>query len=118
MENAALLEVRKVRESNKRQIESGGADVQSIIQKEYCCLVCRTTHNLHKHHCFFGRANRKNSEKYGLTVYLCSRHHNGSDYGVHFNRKLDLNIKEMAQRKFEETHTREEFREIFGKSWL
>ena len=92
--------------------------MQSIIQKECECLVCRTTYNLHKHHCFFGKANRKQSEKYGLTVFLCARHHNMSNAGVHFNKELDDKIKELAQRKFEETHTREEFRAIFGKSWL
>lgn len=92
--------------------------MKSIVQKEYCCLVCKTTRDLHKHHCFFGTANRKKSEKHGLTVWLCSRHHNGSDYGVHFNKQLDKNIKQLAQRKFEETHSREEFMREFGRNWL
>ena len=92
--------------------------MKSVLQDEMQCIVCRTTHNLHEHHVFFGTANRKNSEKYGFKVWLCSRHHNGSNYGVHFNRNLDLKLKRMAQAKFEETHTREEFRAIFGKSYL
>lgn len=92
--------------------------MDSIIQKERCCLVCRTTYNLHKHHVFFGTANRKKSEKYGLTVWLCSRHHNGSDYGIHFNKTLDQKIKQLAQRKFEETHSHEEFMREFGRNWL
>lgn len=92
--------------------------MQSIVQQDRECLVCKTTYDLHKHHCFYGTANRKMSEKYGLTVYLCSRHHNGSNYGIHFNKVLDIKIKQLAQRKFEETHTREEFMAIFGKSWL
>ena len=92
--------------------------MQSIIQKTQECLVCRITNNLHKHHVFYGTSNRKQSEKYGLTVYLCARHHNMSNEGVHFNKSLDLKIKQLAQRKFEETHTREEFRAIFGKSWI
>ena len=37
---------------------------------------------------------------------------------VHMNRAEDLKLIKMAQRKFEETHSREEFREIFGKSYL
>jgi hypothetical protein len=41
-----------------------------------------------------------------------------SNEGVHFNKKLDLKIKQLAQAKFEETHTREDFRAAFGKSWL
>ena len=92
--------------------------MKSILQKEHECLVCRSTYNLHVHHCFFGNANRKLSEKYGLTCFLCPRHHNMSNAGVHFDKTLDLKIKQLAQRKFEETNTREEFRKIFGKSWL
>lgn len=92
--------------------------MDSVIQKNRECLVCRDTRNLHTHHVFYGTANRVNSERYGMKVFLCYRHHNGSDAGVHFNKVLDKRIKEMAQTKFEETHTREEFRAIFGKSWL
>lgn len=92
--------------------------MDSIIQQERCCLVCRTTYNIHKHHVFYGTANRKKSEKYGLTVYLCARHHNMSNEGVHFNKPLDTKIKQMAQRKFEEKHSREEFIWEFGRNWL
>lgn len=91
--------------------------MRSIIQSERECLVCRTIDGLHVHHCF-GAANRKHSEKHGLTVFLCYRHHNGSNYSVHFNKMLDLKVKQLAQEAFEKTHTREEFRAIFGKSWL
>ena len=90
----------------------------SIIQENLTeCLVCRTTRDIHIHHIYAG-SNRKNSEKHHCIVALCYRHHNGSDAGVHFNRELDLRLKRFAQAKFEETHTREEFRAIFGKSWL
>ena len=41
-----------------------------------------------------------------------------SDYGVHFNKKLDLKLKQDCQRKFEETHSREEFLEIIGRNYL
>lgn len=92
--------------------------MDSILQKSRECLVCRDINNLHVHHVFYGTANRKNSEKYGMKVYLCPRHHNGSNYSVHFNKMLDLKVKQLAQEAFEKTHTREEFRAIFGKSWL
>ena len=81
------------------------------------CEVCGDVFNLERHHCFGGTANRKLSEKYGLVVWLCPEHHRG-DSGVHKFRPLDLAIKQAAQMKFEEEHTREEFRAIFGKSWL
>lgn len=62
----------------------------------------------------FGTSNRKNSEKYGLKVWLCHFHHRG----VHMNRDSALELIRIAQSKFEETHTREEFMAIFGKNWL
>lgn len=92
--------------------------MKSIIQKSKECFVCRTVYGLHEHHIFYGTSNRKLSEKYGLKVWLCGADHNMSNRGVHFNKELDIKLKQLAQRKFEETHTREEFRTIFGKSWL
>lgn len=94
--------------------------MKSILQDRKECFVCRTTQNLHEHHVFEGgtNGNRKMSEKYGMKIWLCAWDHNMSDDGIHFNKDLDLRIKRMAQTKFEETHTREEFRGLFGKSWL
>lgn len=92
--------------------------MKSILQKDRECLVCHTTKDLHEHHVFYGNANRKMSEKYGLKIWLCGYHHNMSDEGIHFNKSLDLEVKKIAQAEFEKKHTREEFREIFGKSWL
>lgn len=89
-----------------------------MIQNEKECFVCKTIYNLHNHHIFYGTANRRLSEKYGLKVWLCGNHHNLSNEGVHFNRKLDLYIKKIGQAAFEKTHTREEFMKIFGKNYL
>lgn len=91
---------------------------KSIMQDEAKCLICGTPYGLHRHHVFYGTANRKQSEKYGCWVYLCSRHHNGSMSSVHANPNMDTKLKKDTQRKFEETHTREEFMAIFGRSWL
>lgn len=92
--------------------------MQSIIQYEKQCLVCGTTQNLHSHHIFGNNPNRRHSEKYGLKVFLCYPHHNGSDKGVHFDKTLDTTLKIMAQRKFEEVYPELNFVEIFGKSYL
>lgn len=73
---------------------------------------------LHEHHIFYGTSNRKNSEKYGLKVYLCPAHHNMSHDSVHFNKDYDEIVKITAQRVFEKDHTREEFISIFGKNYL
>ena len=91
--------------------------MKSILQKNKECYVCRTTYQLEEHHIFFGTANRKQSEKCGLKVWLCAEHHRGNS-GVHHNRELDLSIKEFAQSEFEKTHSREEFIRIFGKNYL
>ena len=101
--------------------------MKSIIpQEQGTCFLCEAfqEHNsniLHEHHIFEG-CRRKKSEQYGLKVNLCMTHHtgdiNGNKKAVHFNKEYDLMLKEMAQRVFEETHTREEFRKEFGKSWL
>lgn len=93
--------------------------MESVIQKEKQCYVCDTTYNLHSHHIFVGTSNRKQSEKYGLKVWLCARHHNMSNEGVHFNKELDMHLKRKAQAYFEEHYgTREDFRREFGKSYL
>lgn len=92
--------------------------MQSIISNERECLVCGSTYNLHKHHIFFGSANRKLSEKYGCWCYLCARHHNMSNEGVHFNKPLDTKLKEYTQRKFNEVYPDLDFMRIFGKNYL
>lgn len=92
----------------------------SIIHDMKSCFVCGAEYNLHKHEAFFGIANRELSIKHGLVVALCGYHHNQSEKGVHGRdgHELDVYIKQTAQKKFEETRTREEFRKIFGKSYI
>lgn len=103
--------------------------MKSIIQETKECFLCRLEADqkgyygpmpedgLQEHHIFPGTANRKQSEKHGLKVWLCPNHHTGPK-GVHLNRVLSLSLMGIAQRKFEERHSREEFRKVFGKSWL
>lgn len=91
--------------------------MNSIIQESKECWLCHTTLNLQYHH-IFRNPHRNASERYGLTVWLCAEHHTG-DNGVHgYNKTLDRELKKTAQRKFEETHTREEFIRNFGRSYL
>lgn len=87
-----------------------------IGSSEYC-LICGSTKDLHRHHIFYG-SNRAASEKYNLTCYLCARHHNMSDEGVHFKHDLDLAIKQCAQAVFESKHSHEEFMAIIGRNYL
>lgn len=93
--------------------------MESIIQETKECYVCHTIYGLHNHHIFFGTANRKQSEKYGLKVWLCGHHHNLSNDGVHFNKDLDMHLKKIAQEHFEAKFgARNEFRRVFGRSYL
>jgi hypothetical protein len=100
-------------------IKDIGGNMDSILQKNKECFVCKTTYGLECHHVCYGTANRKQSEKYGLKVWLCHEHHTGGRASVHFNKELDMHLKKLAQRQFEKkVGTREEFRRIFGKSYL
>lgn len=90
--------------------------MKSIIQTEKECFICRTTYGLESHHIFPG-ANRSNSEKYGLKVWLCHRHHTGAD-SVHKQPGIMKRLQKVGQEAFEKTHTREEFINIFKRSYL
>lgn len=99
--------------------------MKSIIQDGKECYICRqkfgacNTQNLEEHHIFFGTSNRKLSEKYGLKVYLCARHHRGTD-SPHQFRPIDIELKQMAEHKFLNHYNKsiEEFISIFGKNYL
>lgn len=93
--------------------------MESVVQKQKHCLVCKTTQNLHVHHVFFGTANRKISEKRGMKVYLCKRHHNEPPDGVHFDKAFDSRLKRACQIIYErDIGTREDFINDFGRSYL
>lgn len=87
----------------------------------YLCMLLDGNYSqhltLHEHH-IFGGANRRNSEETGLTVYLCPEHHLTGKLAVH-NCKYTMDLMhKIGQRKYEETHTRQEFMKIFGKNYM
>ena len=95
--------------------------MKSIIQSKKECFICRvnydvtTTDEIHEHHIF----EDKQSEKYGLKIWLCHRHPIlNPRYSIRYQKQLDLELKQLAQMKFEETHSRKEFIEHFIKSYL
>lgn len=66
---------------------------------------------------FYG-PNRKKSEQYGCWVYLCAKHHNMSDQGVHFNKAMDTTLKDTAQTLWEDSYgSTEDFMRVFGKNY-
>ena len=90
--------------------------MKSILQDKKQCYICGRTSCLHDHHIFAG-SRRQKSEEYGLKVWLCVRHHTGED-GAHSVPWMIDRLHKDGQKKFEETHTRDEFIRIFGKSYL
>lgn len=80
------------------------------------CLICGYE-QIQRHHVFHGTSNRKLADEDGYWVPLCHRHHTGRD-GVHSSRFFDMVLKQTAQRHYEETHTREQFIQRYGRSYL
>lgn len=73
--------------------------------------------DIHVHH-VFGGANKANSEKYHFLIPLRADWHDMADYGIHFNRELDLKIKRFCQEYWLEHYgTRDEFIKVFGQWW-
>ena len=92
---------------------------KSIIQEDRAhCFICGMNANLEpldEHH-VYPAANRKNSEKYGLKVYI---HHFGKD-SVHQNAEVDRALKATVQKIAMRRYgwTVQDFRSIFGKSYI
>lgn len=74
----------------------------------------------HRHEIFYGVKNRKKSIEDGLVVFLRPELHNASSLGVHFNKELDLELKQAGERKWCEYYnkTPDEFRQRYHKNYL
>ena len=90
---------------------------ESILQSERCCYFCGSVVSLEEHHIFAGVANRKISEKYGLKVWLCHRHHTG-DGGAQYDLEKSLQLKQEAQQAFERIHGHELWMKTIRKNYL
>lgn len=82
------------------------------------CELCGREGQTNAHHVFFGTANRKLSDKWGMVAMLCPDCHQNGPRAVHRCRETDLVFKRRYQEIFEKEHSREEFRRIFGRSYL
>ena len=105
---------------------------KSIIQSVKECYLCRqdasllgymgdlTSSGLHKHHIMYGTANRQQSEKYGIWVWLCVKHHNEDHglYAVHYNKEVNLRLRKDAERHFLQAHTFDEWMDVFKINYL
>ena len=90
--------------------------MKSIIQDTKECYFCGDTQGLHEHHVISGK-NRQNSEKYGLKIWLCAKHHNMSKDSVHFNPIYANLTKKIAQLYFEQKYDKD-FLKVFHRNYL
>lgn len=100
--------------------------MKSIIQTNHdYCFLCNLLegdgsrrNGLEEHHVIYGRANKQLSEKYGLKIYICHQHHTEGPKAVHNNKEIRRMTEAIAQKKFNEVFTEEDFTKIFGKNYL
>ena len=80
----------------------------------------RYDNRCHRHEIFFGGRNRHKSIEDGLIVFLPPELHNMSSLGVHFNKELDLELKQKAETRWLECYNKtvEDFIERYGRSYL
>lgn len=84
-----------------------------ILEKDYSEKLL-----LHEHHVINGTAGRRLSEKYGLKVYLCLRHHEIEKESVHMNAEIAKILKQAAEITFIKRYSADMYRQVFGKSFL
>lgn len=83
------------------------------------CEICGRWMPLEKHHVFHGPF-RKKADKLGLTINLCHWCHNEPPMGVHFDQRLDNELKARYQLKVmeEQGWTVKDFIREFGRNYL
>ena len=93
----------------------------SILQDEKKCYITGYEGaGLDCHHIYFGTGNRRISDENGFWVWIRHDHHVAdSEHDTpHNNPEVDLWLKMKCQKKFEETHSREEFMALVGRNYL
>ncbi len=94
----------------------------SIMQRRKECYICRyrygvsTVDTLEEHHVLNGPL-RSFSERYGLKVWLCHRHHNEPPDGVHHNAEMMDWMKSCGQLAFETWYGHDRWIKEVGKDY-
>ena len=100
--------------------------MKSIMQNKedgtcYLCMMLNSDYqkrdNLEEHHVFMGPS-RRNSEKYGLKVYLCNQHHTNGKEAVHVSYEVCRILQSAGQQAFMKKYPDKDFMKIFGKNYL
>ena len=97
---------------------------RSILHKKdgECYLCAKLDHDyrirrVFEHH-VYGGPNRRISEEEGFKVYLCLKHHTDGPEAVHRNIQNMRLVQRDCQRAYEKTHTRQQFMDLIGRSYL
>ncbi len=80
------------------------------------CYICGRTGHMEVHHMMHG-ANRRNADRYGLTVHLCRDCHTAGTHAVHRDRTVDLYLIRLAQETFEKKWGHDEWMRVFGRNY-
>ena len=106
--------------------------MKSIMQADDgTCYLCKLLEGndwpqqTEEHHAIFGMGKgfKNLSERYGLKVYLCLRHHRTSKVAVHMNHEMARLVQAHAQRAYERERARgnkrfeKPFFEVFGRNY-
>lgn len=89
---------------------------QDTIVTEYVdfCLICGKPYNIEGHHLICGKGKRELGTEDKLVIPLCDSCHKK----IHDNGIAMVLSKMLGQAVYEQNHTREEFRERYGKSYF
>lgn len=91
--------------------------MKSIVQDDWDhCYLCGRPAT-ETHHILGGTANRKLSEKYGLTVRLCHDCHTGTD-GAQYNPEKNQTLKMEAQIAFERRYGHDKWMQVFRRNYI
>lgn len=78
---------------------------------EHCYICGYPKEDMHE---VYGGANRRMSMENGLCVPLCRHYH----IQITVNDTMNKALKRVCQKKYEETHTRDEFMSLIKKNYL
>ena len=84
------------------------------------CFICGAHRETIRHEVFCG-PNRSISKKHGFWVNICPVpwcHQDVHTHAIIMGEDIDLRLKRMVQSEYEREHTREEFVQLIGRSYL
>lgn len=111
----------KTRTTKKKRMKHHKSILHEKNGTCYLCMLLDGNYKKHllldEHH-IFGGSNRMHSEETGLKVWLCLDHHTMGTLAVHRCPDTMRLMHRIGQQEYEKTHSRQQFIEIFGKSYL